>query len=59
MIKAIKKLLLSPKVDFSAAQRNEPCPCGSGRKYKLCHYNEIRAKQREASHARHFTNPKG
>jgi uncharacterized protein len=22
---------------FSAAGRNEPCPCGSGRKYKQCH----------------------
>ena len=23
--------------DFSKVGRNEPCPCGSGRKFKLCH----------------------
>ena len=22
---------------FAAAERNDPCPCGSGRKYKKCH----------------------
>ena len=22
---------------FARAGRNDPCPCGSGRKYKLCH----------------------
>jgi uncharacterized protein len=22
---------------FATARRNEPCPCGSGRKFKLCH----------------------
>ncbi len=28
----------SPKsVDFSTAQPNDRCPCGSGRKYKNCH----------------------
>ncbi len=26
--------------------RNEPCHCGSGRKYKNCHYNEDREKNR-------------
>ncbi len=24
-------------VDFSKVGRNEPCPCGSGKKFKLCH----------------------
>ncbi len=24
-------------VDFSKADRNDPCPCGSGKKYKKCH----------------------
>jgi preprotein translocase subunit SecA len=24
-------------VDFSAAGRNDPCPCGSGKKFKKCH----------------------
>ena len=22
---------------FAGAKRNDPCPCGSGRKFKLCH----------------------
>ncbi len=25
------------KIDFSKTKRNDPCPCGSGRKYKHCH----------------------
>jgi preprotein translocase subunit SecA len=24
-------------VEFAGASRNRPCPCGSGKKYKLCH----------------------
>ncbi|MGO8981902.1 MAG: SEC-C metal-binding domain-containing protein [Streptosporangiaceae bacterium] len=23
--------------DYSKVGRNAPCPCGSGRKFKLCH----------------------
>ena len=23
--------------EFAAAGRNDPCPCGSGRKAKICH----------------------
>src|SRR4051794_36078643 len=26
----------------SAARRNDPCPCGSGRKYKVCHLSTER-----------------
>lgn len=26
-----------PPVDYSKAKRNDPCPCGSGLKYKRCH----------------------
>lgn len=29
---ALRELVPTPKVG-----RNQPCPCGSGRKYKLCH----------------------
>ncbi len=25
------------KIDFTAVKPNDPCPCGSGRKYKNCH----------------------
>jgi len=27
----------TPTGDFARAGRNDPCPCGSGRKYKRCH----------------------
>ncbi len=27
----------SENADFSKVGRNEPCPCGSGKKFKLCH----------------------
>ncbi|MGI9009414.1 MAG: SEC-C metal-binding domain-containing protein, partial [Streptosporangiaceae bacterium] len=27
----------SDAADFSKVGRNEPCPCGSGKKFKLCH----------------------
>jgi preprotein translocase subunit SecA len=26
-----------PEVDFPGTGRNDPCPCGSGKKYKKCH----------------------
>ena len=26
---------------FSKAERNDPCPCGSGRKFKLCHGKSV------------------
>ncbi len=32
------------RVDWSKVGRNEPCPCGSGKKFKACHYSELRAK---------------
>lgn len=27
--------------------RNDPCPCGSGKKYKKCHLNEDETKRHE------------
>jgi uncharacterized protein len=29
---------------FAAAGRNDPCPCGSGRKFKHCHGRAVAAK---------------
>ena len=29
---------------YAAAQRNDPCPCGSGRKYKQCHARTVLAQ---------------
>lgn len=32
------------RVDWSKIGRNDPCPCGSGKKFKACHYSELRSK---------------
>jgi len=32
------------KVDWSRVGRNDACPCGSGKKFKACHYPDLRAK---------------
>ena len=29
-------------VDWTRVGRNDPCPCGSGKKFKACHYPELR-----------------
>ena len=29
-------------IDWKRVSRNEPCPCGSGKKFKECHYKELR-----------------
>jgi preprotein translocase subunit SecA len=28
---------VQPRVVFDKVGRNDPCPCGSGKKYKKCH----------------------
>lgn len=35
--------------------RNDPCWCGSGKKYKKCHLDSDAAKDREAAYAAQFT----
>ncbi len=32
-----------PGIDWKQVGRNDPCPCGSGKKFKNCHYAELRA----------------
>jgi uncharacterized protein len=34
---------------FATAQRNDPCPCGSGRKFKQCHARTLPVGQQAAS----------
>ncbi len=34
---AVKSSGTATVADFSKVGRNEPCPCGSGKKFKLCH----------------------
>jgi preprotein translocase subunit SecA len=31
-----------PSVDWKKVGRNDPCPCGSGKKFKSCHYPQLR-----------------
>jgi preprotein translocase subunit SecA len=33
-------------VDWRKVGRNDPCPCGSGKKFKSCHYPTLRAEGR-------------
>ncbi len=59
VIKAIRKMLGGrPRVDFAGAGRNDPCPCGSGRKFKSCHYETEMSRRREAGYSKLFKNPK-
>jgi preprotein translocase subunit SecA len=32
-----QKTVVKDASDWSATPRNAPCPCGSGKKYKMCH----------------------
>jgi preprotein translocase subunit SecA len=33
----------SGAIDWTKVKRNDPCPCGSGKKFKQCHYREVNA----------------
>jgi preprotein translocase subunit SecA len=35
--KALGQAAASANVDWSSVGRNDPCPCGSGKKFKKCH----------------------
>jgi preprotein translocase subunit SecA len=32
------------QIDWKRVGRNDPCPCGSGKKFKSCHYPQLRAQ---------------
>ena len=34
---------------FDNVGRNDPCPCGSGKKFKHCHYQEVQKQRRTVS----------
>lgn len=36
-IQKVKKQYTKPEVKKRKIQRNDPCPCGSGKKVKNCH----------------------
>jgi len=33
------------QIDWKKVGRNDPCPCGSGKKFKSCHYPQLRAQR--------------
>ena len=37
------KRLFSGPPKFAKVGRNDPCPCGSGKKFKHCHFEEVEA----------------
>ena len=47
-----KSVVTAPR-RFSKVQRNEPCPCGSGRKYKDCCFNKGEAFLRKLERQRY------
>ncbi|MFM9112092.1 MAG: SEC-C metal-binding domain-containing protein [Actinomycetota bacterium] len=36
-VQQTQKTVVKDANDWSATPRNAPCPCGSGKKYKMCH----------------------
>ncbi len=40
--KIVRKVLKQPPPDALRLSRNDPCWCGSGKKYKRCHYDSDR-----------------
>ena len=37
MLRTNQGVMRQPGVAVPAVGRNDPCPCGSGKKYKKCH----------------------
>ncbi len=44
---------------MNAARRNDPCPCGSGKKYKNCCYRENYTQATPTKKTVHFSQPEG
>ncbi len=60
VLKAIKKLLGGgARIDYSNVKRNDPCPCGSGAKFKNCCIDKAEAKMRADRDAKLFGSSKG
>ncbi len=50
---ATRRSVITGPRSFSKVQRNEPCPCGSGKKYKDCHFAEGEAFLRKLERQRY------
>jgi len=56
----LKRLLAgSPRVDYSKTRRNDPCPCGSGQKFKNCCIDRAEKQTRADRDAKLFGSSKG
>ena len=60
VLKALKKLLAGKeRVDYSSVGRNDPCPCGSGAKFKNCCIDKVEKQTRAERDASLFGSRKG
>ena len=60
MLKKLKKLLAgAPRIDYAGVGRNDPCPCGSGEKFKNCCIEKAEREARSRRDAKVFGGPKG
>ena len=60
MLKTLKKLLAGgEQTDYSNVGRNDPCPCGSGAKFKNCCIDKAEKKARADRDSKLFGSSKG
>ena len=60
MLKRLLKFFARrPQVDYSNIGRNDDCPCGSGRKFKLCCIDHVERKNRAHRDSSLFGSSKG
>jgi len=60
VLKALKRLFAGGRrVDYSNVRRNDPCPCGSGNKFKNCCIDKAEKKARADRDAKLFGSSKG
>ena len=60
MLKTLKKILSGKeRIDYSKIGRNDPCPCGSGAKFKNCCIDKVEKQMRADRDAKLFGSSKG
>ena len=60
VLRVLKRLLAGgERVDYSKVGRNDPCPCGSGAKFKNCCIDKAEKKARADRDAKLFGSSKG
>jgi len=60
VLKTLKKMLSGKeRIDYSKIGRNDPCPCGSGAKFKNCCIDKVEKQMRADRDAKLFGSSKG